>query len=218
LKDRIATEKALSATETRDDTASNLLTQLAPNWLRKFRLGQVRMKTFLKIYISKWFWKGLEWYEIEFLLVLLSRVNDGKLEWFHNLEPHNWRRIGSILYLEMRFEDEEQPLNLVGWNLLEPVTALDEYLLSYQDYNAVWKLRTVQSLRDLIFVPVTGHEHEGKKGIKKRRIRGYRDGKSSPRDPHLTAMARQVDRIFYENLFEERWNELETEIKRLTQT
>lgn len=190
------------------------LTQIAPDWDRRRKLGNVRMKTFLRIYLSKWFWKGLEWQEREFVLILLKRSQRlPGVSWLLENQEHLLRK-GVFVYSDL-FESSMY---------LEPERAADQldepddlFALFYSqlDYQAIWKLRSVQSLRDFIFVRVTGHEHEGKKGIKKPRIIGYRDGKASPPDPRLIKMALEVDRVFFTNEEESRWRAVEDEIDSL---
>lgn len=192
------------------------LTRLAPDWERRRKLGNVRMKTFLKLYLSKWFWRGLEWQEIEFVLELLERLKDKNLSF---LQEHNeiLRRKGINVVLEMYKEDLKKSFDSRGQEIAE-INEILPYILSEQDYLALWKLGSVQSLRDLLFQVVTGHEHEGKKGITKARIRGYRDGKGSLRDSNRIKMALEVDRLFYEQEYEQRWQEIEEVYQRLSRT
>jgi hypothetical protein len=216
LKTSDATERALSSPDPKIRSFSENLTRLAPDWDRRRRLGNVRMKTFLKIYVSKWFWRGLEWFEVEFVRILLERIPDQELNFLRE-NPEVLLRKGFFVAMELLKIDQEKSFYSKGFDLIEP-NALIEFIFTEPDFNAVWNLRSVQSIRDHLFTQVTGHEHEGKLGIRKARIRGYRDGKASPRDPKLTAMARRVDVAFYENLFEKRWSELEKEISRYCST
>lgn len=193
------------------------LTQVAPDWQRRLKMGQVRMKTFLKIYLSKWFWRGLDWNEVEFLHILLDRLPFRELEWISNNRQYLTNRLGYQVVMEEMLIDEKRSLYNKGGELWE-MQEMTSFVYNQQDFLAVWKLRSVQSLRDFIFVPVTGHEHEGKKGIRKNRIRGYRDGKASPRDPRLIKLALKVDQLFYENEFHQRWDNLEKEIELLSST
>lgn len=192
---------------------SDNLTRLAPDWDRRRKNGQIRMKTFLKIYLSKWFWKGLEWQEVEFVNILLDRYHDTDLTWIKSDRSLLINRKGFQVVMEMSLEDEKKSFYAQGIDLMEMADTIS-YIFTLTDFQAVWKLRSVQSLRDHLFVKVTGHEHEGKLGIIKPRIRGYRDGKASPRDPTLTKMARKVDQLFYEAEFEARWEQFEIEVKR----
>jgi hypothetical protein len=216
LKDLDATEKALQSPDPEVRRFSENLTRLAPDWDRRRRQGQVRMKTFLKIYISKWFWRGLEWQEREFVLELLRRVPDTALDFLRENQEFLNRK-GFFVVFEMDLADQKRSVYARGIELIQ-VSELLEYIFPETDFLAVWKLKSVQSLRDHLFVRVTGHEHEGKKGIRKPKIRGYRDGKASPRDPNLIKMALEADRFFYETEFETRWNQLEEEINRLCST
>jgi hypothetical protein len=209
----VARSEASSETNPRKATLSDNLTQLAPDWHRRLKQGQVRMKTFLRIYLSKWFWFGLEWNEVEFVHILLDRISDVNLQWISDNRDLLNTRTGVHVFAEETLIDEKRSIYNKGVNLVE-MNDLLSYIYTYQDYKAVWKLSSVQSLRDHIFVRVTGHEHEGKLGVRKNRIRGYRDGKASPRDLRRTALSREVDRIFYEDQFEERWRQLEEEISR----
>lgn len=216
LKEMDATEKALSSTDPEAKRFTDHLLRLAPDWNRRRKLGNVRMKTFLRIYLSKWFWQGLEWQEREFVLVLLERTSDSNLD-FLKENPNHLNRKGFFVVLEMELEDRQRSWNLKGFDLIQ-VNNLLEYIFTEQDFLAIWKLRSVQSIRDYLFVRVTGHEHEGKLGIRKPRIRGYRDGKASPRDPTLIKMALEVDRLFYEEQFTKRWDQFEEEISRFCST
>jgi hypothetical protein len=216
LNEKGATGKGPPSNDPKEREFFDHLTRLAPDWERRRRLGNVRMKTFLRIYLSKWFWKGLEWQETEFLLILLDRTRDESLNLIRG-EPSLLQRIGFHCCAEETLRDRRTDINLKGWNLLGWQDLLP-YIYTEPDFDAVWKLRSVQSMRDHIFIRVTGHEHEGKLGIKKNRIRGYRDGKSSPRDLTRTALARKVDQMFYEDKFYAKWDALELELKRYGST
>jgi hypothetical protein len=197
-------------------TFDDNLTRLAPDWKRRQKQGQVRMKTFLRLYLSKWFWRGLEWFEIEFLEILISKLNlEEKYSFFE--DRSQFRRRGINVAVDLYLKDIEKPINLKGFDLMD-FQELMTNILSETDFLALWKLGSVQSLRDHIFVPVTGHEHEGKKNITKARIRGYRDGKGSLRDSNLIKMSLKVDQVFYEHEYHRQWDEVEREFKRLTKT
>jgi hypothetical protein len=174
----------------------------------------LRMKTLLKIYLTKWFYLGLEWYEIDLVIQLLD-YNLG-LD-CDLITPSTLKKIGISVLLKVYEEDEKKPLNLKGWDLIE-IGNLADFIYPEEIYHQVWKLRSVQSLRDFIFQPLNQNEHEGKKGIKKPRIRGYRDGKASAKDPTLTALSRQVDVLFYTKAHEERLNDFWNEVETLTRT
>lgn len=186
------------------------LTRLVPDWERRRRLISLKMKTILKIYLSKWFYVGLEWFEIDLVLLILDRFPLG-LE-CDILTPEALKETGWILFSDMALEDENRSFDIKGWWILEWGN-LEEFLFTESDFHNVWKLRTVQSLRDFIFSPLTSQEHEGKKGIRKPRIRGYRDGKASPRDPRRTLLARQVDILFFQEKEEARLRSVYEEIE-----
>lgn len=192
------------------------LLQIAPDWSRRVKIVPLRMKTMLRIYLSKWFWQGLDYFEAEFVLLLMQRL-PGDWSLIENQPSVLTTLTGRSLYLKHCLEDDRSSLYNPGVNAMDWVD-LVEMIHSEPDFLALWNLRSVQSFRDFIFTEVTGHEHEGKKGIRKPRIRGYRDGKASPRDPRLTALARKVDQIFWETKFEERWQETEEELARLAST
>lgn len=215
LKAKGATVEADSPRDQQKRRITDSLFRLAPDWDRRRKMGQIRMKTFLKIYLSKWFWYGLEWQEVEFVNILLDRIPGEELNWIKSERHYLVNRKGFQVVMEMTLADEQRSFNNQGFDLLEMSETIS-YIFTIQDYKAVWKLRSVQSLRDFLFVAVTGHEHEGKLGIVKKRIRGYRDGKASPRDPTLTKMARKVDQLFYESEYEAKWDRLEEEINRFT--
>lgn len=143
----------------------------------------------------------------------MDRTHDKDLSWIDSNRQLLVNRKGFHVYMEETIKDRKTPINLKGFALMEMADLLP-YIFTERDYLAIWKLRSVQSIRDHIFIQVTGHEHEGKEGIRKSRIRGYRDGKASPRDPTLTRMAREVDRTFYEERYQTQWDELEMELKR----
>lgn len=198
--------------KTKEERFFDNLSQLAPDWRRRLAMGQTRMKTFLRIYVSKWFYRGLEWQERELVILLSKRFKHPGLEWLTQSEGINRK---GYFFLSELFTESELLGPEAAADILDEPSELFELIYSEEDFYAVWRLRSFQSLRDFLFVKVTGHEHEGKLGIKKPRIRGYRDGKSSPKDPTLIKMALEVDRMFYEEEQEKRWNELEDEINSL---
>lgn len=190
-----------------------ILSRLAPDWDRRRRVVQTRMKTMLRIYLSKWFWVGLEWYEVELVIILLDRL---KVD--HQLDSKELSlRTGISVFAEQYAIEEGRGIYSKGTVEMENAQIL-ELLYDYQDYKAVWKLRSVQSLRDFLFVKVTGHEHEGKRNITKPRIRGYRDGKGKAGDPTRIKLSLEVDRLFWEEEFANRWKALDQEISRMIQT
>jgi len=190
-----------------------ILSRLAPDWDRRRRVVQTRMKTMLRIYLSKWFWDGLEWNEAELVIILLDRLRvDSDLT-----SKELATRTGISLFAEQYAEEETRGIYSKGTVEMENAQIL-ELLYDYQDYKAVWKLRSVQSLRDFLFVKVTGHEHEGKRNITKPRIRGYRDGKGKAGDPTRIKLSLEVDRLFYQEEYEDRWEAFDQEISRMIQT
>lgn len=94
-------------------------------------------------------------------------------------------------------------------SLYNPTSSFDylgldlKLLYSPQDFTAIWKLRSFQTFRDILFVPFQARSL-GKKGIRKNRIRGYRDGKGSSGDPKRTRMARQIDVLFWSEKYEDK--------------
>lgn len=189
------------------------LTRLAPDWERRRRMVNLRLKTLLRIYLSKWFYLGLEWQEIELTMNLLERFPELDSDLIRT--PENLNKIGfDLITLRINLDQKQSVYNKGVY--LEDFGNLIDYLLSEEDLNAVWKLRSVQSLRDFIFQPFSDHEHEGRKGIRKPRIRGYRDGKASPRDPKLTALSRKVDQLFWTQVHEERWEALWNDLEQQT--
>jgi hypothetical protein len=217
-----ARAKAIAAMEDERPTSRNQvarlrdrLTQVAPDWQRRQKLVNLRMKTLLRIYISKWFYFGLKWEEKELLLLLLEKTNcyTGSIVNSYSINQVGLTYAGLILV-----EDEEKSPAAKGYSLAEEVGNFDELLYSEQELTAIQKLRSFQSLRDFIFVEATGHEHEGKTGIKKQRQRGYRDGRSSPRDKRLTQLALRVDTLFWEEKFQTRLDNFYSDLEALCKT
>lgn len=192
--------KPLHRQEDRKQLLENL-TRLAPDFERRRKMFNLRLKTLLRIYLSKWFFKGLQFHEFELVEYLLDRLG-------YNFEFLKDRRIlyntiGVIYFAKIHFEDSLKPLDSKGWDLIE----LNEFtILLYNEkrFNEIWKLGSVQGLRDFIFQPFQKEEHEGKTGIKKPRIRGYRDGKASPRDLTRIRLALEVDNLFWSERYEEK--------------
>lgn len=194
------------------EDAHDAIHRLAPDWKRRAEIVSVRAKTIFRIYLSKWFWRGVEWYELELLLELARYLRLDLESWvpFDQLRD----RRGTFLFLQEIEGDRKKPVEARGF-LSTSWETVAEYLYSEAEFTAVWMLRSVQSMRDFLFQPLR-EEHEGKLGIRKPRQRGYRDGKASPRDPRLTAMARQVDVLFWEEKFHQKWNDLERELNAIT--
>jgi hypothetical protein len=63
-----------SITSTTNDSKQKILLELNPRWEEKRRLYHLRLKTLFRIFISKWFYLGLEWYEKELLLLLTQKL------------------------------------------------------------------------------------------------------------------------------------------------
>jgi len=195
---------------------SDRLTRLAPDWDRRRRLVNVRLKTIFQLYVAKWFYQGLEWNEIELLQILYSRFPQCDCQLLSNSKTLTRRGIDVVS--ELTFYDWNCSVYSKGMELVEQLGNLSDFLLSEVNYKAAWGLRSFQRLRDFLFTTITGHEHEGKTGIKKPRIRGYRDGKASPRDPKLTALARKCDQLFWEDRHEDKWKQLFDEIETMCKT
>lgn len=197
-------QKPTTSPKNVDRRPNENLNRLVPDWVRRRRLFSIKEKTLLRIYLSKWFYKGLEWNEIILLESLLCRTREDFIPLFEKKKYFQVRGIELVFNLYSDMENDPI-MGLHGEFLLG---TMQELLFSEQDFYAVWKLRSFQSLRDYIFQPLPVEEHEGKRGIIKPRIRGYRDGKASPRDPLLTTLARQLDVLFHEEIHEKRWERL----------
>jgi hypothetical protein len=193
------------------------LVRLAPDWNRRRKLVRIRIKTMIRIYLSKWFWLGLEWYEVILLETLLSKTNLN-LPFYSENRNVFAETIGAMLCASIEIAEGKKSLYSYGQGYLELGDVLD-LVYTEQEFQALWKLRSVQSLRDLIFQDFTGKEHIGKKGIKKPRIRGYRDGKGSSRqDPRRIEMSLKIDQLFWEEKFHRKWDDLEDELRALSST
>jgi len=198
-------QRLASIQQTKDN-----LTRLIPDWHRKVGMSNLLMKTILRIYLSKWFYQGLEWYEAELIEEISRRIGFPVNEILERAELYH--SIGFELMHFMLLEDDKKPVNLKGWDLIDYDNSLMPLLFTKIEYEAIWKLRSFQSLRDFLFTTVD-YESLGKKGIKRRRIRGYRDGKAKSQDPTRTALARKVDQLFYEEKYLQRWNALQSDIE-----
>lgn len=222
-----STTKTFPVQEKQKRSASDVLLEINPRWEEMKRLYHFRMKTLLKIYYSKWFYQGLDWFEIEFLYILMEKLNYNQ-NWAERVviparnkivgkRIAQTRRISqssmeeipifeqiseSVLAINLRGCDILRELSLRFDSLDNPTSAMDrmkldlELLYSEEDFKSVWKLRSFQSLRDKLFLPFHARSL-GKKGIKRNRIRGYRDGKGSAGDPTRTRLAREVDALFW---------------------
>jgi hypothetical protein len=218
-------------------------TVLHPKWEEKRKLFHLRQKTLLRIYVSKWWYEGLEWEERELLLLLVQscKVDASFLDQIvyeaentitgrrtvylgghssNTMENPEWKEtcppiraiclVGQVCYarihedlgVEAKFERKHYE---IGQDLID-------LIYDPKDYTAIWKLRSFQSLRDTIFQPFQMREL-GKKGIKRPRIRGYTDGRGSAGDPKRTKLARQLDVVFWSELYESKWRNLHEEIE-----
>lgn len=176
------------------------LTRLAPDFERRRRMFKVRLKTLLRIYLSKWFYRGLQFHEYELVRYLLDRLNLN-FEFLSNIALSN--TLGIVYFCKLIDQDSKESSSKQGLGLLE-LAEFTELLFNEENFKAIWNLKSVQGLRDFIFIPFQKEEHEGKLGIKKPRIRGYRDGKASPRDPTLIKQALELDVRFYSEQYEKK--------------
>lgn len=205
--------KASPSPETHERNVSHDLTRLIPDWHQKVKIGQIRMKTLFRIYISKWFYEGLNWYEADLLENLALRLN---IVFPNEISREDfYQKIGYRLMEKVYHDDALSSFDMMGWKLFPYVESLCPVLYSLEDYKAIWKLRSFQSIRDFLFT-TADYESVGVKNLRKRRIRGYRDGKSSPRDLTKTALPRKMDVIFYEEKFLDRWNDLQNQIEAMS--
>jgi hypothetical protein len=205
--------KASPSPKTKEHNVSNDLTRLIPGWHQKVKIGQIRMKTLLRIYLSKWFYEGLKWYEADLLEELALRLN---IVFPEEISRDDfYLKVGFRLMEKIYHEDDLSSFDMMGWKLFPYIESLCPLLYTLEEYKAIWKLRSFQSIRDFLFT-TADYESVGKLNLKKRRIRGYRDGKSSPRDLTKTALPRKMDVIFYEDKFLDRWNALQDEIEAMS--
>lgn len=188
--------------------SDELINRLVPHWQQVQRNSSIRLLTLFQIYLSKWYWRGLTWYEILLMDELLRRFPRKILPIFK--EPSNLIRRGVDISLEYSMKMEEDPL--VELQSVFLFGEIPDLLFSQQDFLAVWNLGSFQSLRDKLFDNGAFDEHEGKPNIRKPRIRGYRDGKASPRDLMKTQMALEVDKLFFSEKYEKQWDSLNSQI------
>jgi hypothetical protein len=191
-----------------------MITRLVPDWERRRRLGDLRLLTLFKIYLSKWFYKGLMWYEVELLIQLRSRLKHLNHLGFPELSIKELTgRRGFVVIFEKLLQDE---LNVVfdakGQELLE-IGVLSNYIYSEVDFKSIWNLRSFQKIKDFIFqVFDPSSEHEGINHVNKPRVRGHRDGKGNSSDEKRIKLSLKIDSTFYSEEFEERfkndWEEL----------
>lgn len=228
--------------------ANTPVSYLVPDWRKKRELYSLKERTLTRIYFSKWFYQGLEWQERELLLLLLeSQKISGKLIHevifeedmaLNNSDPKK-EMMDRVLRLTSKKSLKSQPIKaicFIGASVLSRLeqqreTSLNlrgtvrweneellELLYSEKDYNAVWKLRTFQSLRDKLFAKFVKAKQNGKAGIKKPRIRGYTDGRGSSGDTRRTKMARELDAWFWSDQSENSWTAMFEEMERLSLT
>lgn len=93
-----------------------------------------------------------------------------------------------------------------------------EKIFSRQDFQAVWKLRSFQSLRDKIFCSFVKANQTGKTGVKKPRIRGYTDGRGSSGDTRRVKMASEAVAWFWQDEYQNSWEQLFLELETLSKT
>jgi hypothetical protein len=220
---------------------------LRPDWQKKRQMYNLKEKTLLKIFLSKWYYQGLSYEEKELLLLLCesqglptylletkiySEVYEttGERELGEIdrkgivIKKNNYKITGqAILAINLigesvlaRLSEKEESLYSKGSVCLEWLPIL-ERIYSRQDFSAVWKLRSFQSLRDKIFSSFVRANQTGKTGVKKPRIRGYTDGRGSSGDTRRVKMAREADAWFwqdeYQNSWEQLFHELEIQMK-----
>jgi hypothetical protein len=219
--------------------ASKDITSLIPNWERKRLKYRIRLKTLAKIFLSRWFYFGLKYFERELLLISLQRLNleypileevviapvfetrnvtDQYTSTKNQVEKpvRAINVIGKSIFADLQEQDELDSLNRKGFKLYDLSNLLD-FIYSEEQLKAVWKLTSFQSLYDSIFQPLS-YEQTGKLNIKKPRQRGYTDGRGSTRDPKRTQLAYRADQIFWENKFEDKWEEFFHEIEKFALT
>lgn len=176
------------------------LTRLAPDFERRRRMFNLRLGTLLKIYMSKWFYRGLQFHEWELVRYLLDRLQV-ELDFLNDKLLTN--TIGIFAFANELNRLEKGSFNAMAWGTCE-LHQVMEFVYSEKDFLSIWNLGSFQGLRDFIFQFYPKEEHEGKLGIKKPRIRGYRDGKASPKDPTLIKHALQLDVMFWEAKYQEK--------------
>lgn len=195
----------------RSVNSDKLVTRLVPHWQSIQRNSSTRLLTMFKSYLSKWYWKGLDWKEIILFEELIKKFPSVVIPLFK--EKLNLTKVGFQLSLEFQFKGEEDPLmELFG---VIQMGEIPDLIYSYQDFIAHWNLSSFQRLRDKIFQIVDFDEHEGKPNIRKPRIRGYRDGKASPRDLLQTRLAQEINNLFYSEKYEKIWSSFYSEIPNL---
>lgn len=221
---------------------------LRPDWQKKRQMYNLKEKTLLRIYLSKWYYQGLSYEEKELLLLLLESQGlesylletkvfseikettgerelgeydlDGKVVKKTNYKVTSQAILAINLIGESviaRLSEKETSLMSKGSVCLEWLPIL-ERIYSRQDFAAVWKLRSFQSLRDKIFSSFVRANQTGKTGVKKPRIRGYTDGRGSSGDTRRVKMAREADAWFWQDEYQNSWEQLFLELETLSKT
>jgi hypothetical protein len=220
---------------------------LRPDWQKKRQMYNLKEKTLLKIFLSKWFYQGLSYEEKELVLLLCESqgIDTENLytEIFDAVKEKSAERelgeyeIGGGVVKKNNYKFTSQAIlaiNLIGESVLarlrekEGISSkgsieLDwlqilEKIYTRQDFLAVWKLRSFQSLRDKIFLSFDRANQTGKTGVKKPRIRGYTDGRGSSGDTKRVRMARQADAWFWQDEYQNSWELLFSELETLSKT
>jgi hypothetical protein len=212
---------------------------LVPNWEEKRRMCRIRQKTMLRIFLSKWFYKGLEWYERELLLILMRKnhiptdlldleILPSEFALRNKTDEYQSTRVvverplkaincvGLAVFEHLVAEDQKKSFDSRGFLLLSFQSTLD-LLYTEIDFTAVSKLRSFQSLYDILFQPFSV-EQVGKIGVSKTRKRGYTDGRGSSGDSHRTRMALEADRFFWGEQHSQKWDDLHSDIEKMCKT
>jgi hypothetical protein len=220
---------------------------LRPDWQKKRQMFNLKEKTLLKIYLSKWFYQGLSYEEKELVLLLCesqgietylleTKILDEKREVSGERELGEYEKDG-IVTKKLSYKINSSAIlaiNLIGESVLarlsekERISAKGSIELEWlpileriyprKDFQAVWKLRSFQSLRDKIFLSFVKANQTGKTGVKKPRIRGYTDGRGSSGDTRRVKMARQADAWFWQDEYQNSWELLFQELETLSKT
>jgi hypothetical protein len=223
------------------------ISYLRPDWQKKRQMYNLKEKTLLKIYLSKWFYQGLSYEEKELVLLLCesqgietylleTKILDEKREVSGERELGEYEKDGSVTKkLSYKINSSAiLAINLIGESVLarlsekERISAKGSIELEWlpileriyprKDFQAVWKLRSFQSLRDKIFLSFVKANQTGKIGVKKPRIRGYTDGRGSSGDTRRVKMARQADAWFWQDEYQNSWELLYQELETLSKT
>jgi hypothetical protein len=223
------------------------ISYLRPDWQKKRQMYNLKEKTLLKIYLSKWFYQGLSYEEKELVLLLCesqgietylleTKILDEKREVSGERELGEYEKDGSVTKkLSYKINSSAiLAINLIGESVLarlsekERISAKGSIELEWlpileriyprKDFQAVWKLRSFQSLRDKIFLSFVKANQTGKIGVKKPRIRGYTDGRGSSGDTRRVKMARQADAWFWQDEYQNSWELLFQELETLSKT